>query len=66
MQAAGSYSFISPDGEDGLNVVIPKSIDYRRLSHKAACELFRSVEDVIEAERGVKVDALLKETEKAA
>ena len=65
MEHAGGYAFVQVSG-NGLDVVIPKSIDYRRLSHKDACALFKDIEDVIKLELGVEATDLLKETEKAA
>lgn len=66
MEIAGGYAFVQVDGDRALNVVIPKSIDYRRLSHRDACRLFQEVEDVIKAEIGIDPEALLKEHERAA
>lgn len=66
MEYAGGYAFVQVDGENGLNVVIPKSIDYRRLSHKDACALFKDVDDVIKSELGIEAEQLLKHTEQAA
>jgi len=34
MELAGGYAFVQADGENALNVVIPKSIKYERLSHE--------------------------------
>ena len=65
MEHAGGYAFVQVSG-NGLDVVIPKSIDYRRLSHKDACALFKDIEDVIKLELGVEATDILKETEKAA
>lgn len=66
MEIAGGYAFVQTDGDRALNVIIPKSIDYRRLSHRDACRLFQEVEDVIRAEIGLDPEALLKQTEAAA
>lgn len=66
MEIAGGYAFVQVDGERALNVVIPKSIDYRRLSHRDACKLFDEVEHVIAAETGLRAEVLLKEHERAA
>lgn len=64
MEHAGGYAFVQVSG-NGLDVVIPKSIDYRRLSHKDACRLFQEVEDVIKVEIGIEAESLLKQMEAA-
>lgn len=65
MATAESYSIVQAY-RTHVRVIIPKSIDYRRLSHKDACALFKEVEDVIKVEFGVEAEQLLKHTGQAA
>jgi hypothetical protein len=53
---------------EGNHLVIykPKSIAFRKLGHLAFCKLNDEVADVIEAETGLKADALLAEAKRAA
>jgi hypothetical protein len=45
---------------------ISKSTRFEMLGHREACKLFDDISQIIEAETGLKADALLKEEEKAA
>lgn len=64
MSAAESYSIVQAY-KTHVRIIIPKSIDYKRLSHKDACALFKEVEDVVWVEFGIDPDKLLKEAEAA-
>lgn len=49
-----------------LTVFIPKSMSFKKLPHKEACELFDEIGAVIEQAIGVPADRLLKEHERVA
>lgn len=65
MRAAGSYAMIRVHNAE-LVVFVPRSIAFHRLNHLAACALFDEVAGVIETETGLKVEDLMRETERAA
>lgn len=65
LAAAGTYAeVVAHRGQ--LLVLVPRSIAFDKLDHKAACALFNEVDEVIEAETGVSGSQYLQQTEVAA
>jgi len=65
VRAAKGYAFLRPHG-GGIAVFSAKSIQWAKIDQKEFNKVREAVEEVIEAETGLKPDQLLKETEKAA
>ena len=61
----GGYAWPVAVGSD-LVVVMSKSIAFGKLPHGEACKLFDEVAAVAEAETGLNIEAVMRETEKAA
>jgi len=60
IRAAGSYAEVAVHG-DCLVVRRPKSIAFHKLGHKAACQLFDAVAEVIMTQSGLDPERLLAE-----
>ena len=65
VKAAKGFAFIRPHGQ-ALAVFFAKSIAWDKLDQKHFNKIRDAVEEVIEAETGMKPDDILKQTEKAA
>ncbi len=64
-RAAGGYAIAVQQGDE-IAVFAPKSISYRALGHKTACQLFDKVSQVIGKEIGISGDDLLENDLEAA
>lgn len=63
LKAAGAYPFV--DAVDGkLHITTANSINFDTLPHLAACELFDSIAEIIEAETGIRCDDMIKSTQR--
>lgn len=64
-RAAGNFAIATQQGGD-IVVYKPKSISFRSMGHKAACEIFDKVSFVIRDEIGVSGDELLERQKEVA